>query len=161
MMTSVTSGRRGDGVDADHRRPLDGLPVSGATHRWACAVGRVVAASRDIPTLADWANVIGVSRRCLCSCCDLASAPAKASLDLGRLARTLRFPSPDGWRPEECLLSADPRTVVALLDRTGVRAYHRGQPPTVAQLLRSSASGLPPRVLDALLQHLGPLVRFS
>jgi hypothetical protein len=100
--------------------------------------------------------LLGVSRRCICNCCELVSAPAKASLDSARLARTLRYPSPDGWRPEEHLLSAEIRTVVALLDRAGVRQHHRRQPPTLAQVL--SPSGLPPRLIEALLWRLEPSI---
>jgi hypothetical protein len=121
-------------------------------------VVRVVAAPRDIPTLPDWATLIGVSRRHIFSCCELVSAPAKASLDSARLARTLRYPNPDGSRPEEHLLSAELRTVVALLDRAGVRQHHRRQPPSLTQLLSSPGSGIPPRLVSVLLRHLEPLI---
>jgi hypothetical protein len=136
-------------------RPDAVLPPPGdATERWASAVACVIAAPRDIPTLGDWATLLSVSRRCLCNWCALANVPTKASLDLARLARTVRLPSPDGWRPEAHLLISEPRTVLSLLDRAGVRHHYRRKPPAMSDVLSSPASGIPTRAIETLLRYL-------
>jgi hypothetical protein len=129
-------------------------PPGSARERWAAAVGRVIAAPCDTPTLGAWARLASVSRRSLCSYCQLAGASAKASLDLARLARTLRFRYPQGWRSEEHMVVSEIRTLLSLLDRTGLRHHYRCEPPAVVHVLSAPATGIPAPALDTLLRHL-------
>jgi hypothetical protein len=90
--------------------------------RWACVVAAVVTADEDIPTLEAWAAHVHMSQRTLCHRCRAARAPAKASLTLARLLRTLTVGDPRAWRPEDALSAVDPRTI----DRMWIRAPSTG-----------------------------------
>jgi len=132
--------------------PLDPANTDSATDRWIAAVAAVRRAGHDVPTVDDWASLIGVSRRSLYRLCAVVGVAPKASLNLARLARTLAARAAD-WRPEQSL-NADLRTVFALLDTTGLRPYHRKPVPTVDDLVSGVAWPLRPDVRAALARRL-------
>jgi hypothetical protein len=117
--------------------------------RWVSLVADVAMSPHDVPTIDDWARMVGLSRRSLYRLCEIVGVSAKSSLNVGRLARTLvRTATPD-WRPEQWL-AADLRTVVGLLEHAGVRAYHHETAPTIGQFLAATSVPIPPTVRASL-----------
>ena len=123
-----------------------GSPVD----RWVDALMSVFMAPTDVPTIDHWARLLGVSRSTLRNRCRAVGAGPKASLNVARIARTLRLGDPACWRPEDVLADLDPRTCLSLLEQTGLRAYHHAARPTISTLLAQMATGIPGSCLHAL-----------
>jgi hypothetical protein len=118
---------------------LSGAPQS----RWAHIVAAVVTADEDVATLDAWAARVHMNQRTLCHRCRAARAPAKASLTLARLLRTLTVGDPRAWRPEDTLSVVDPRTIDRIVSAAGLQGF-RGQPrPPAAALLTDPHSVIP------------------
>ena len=131
-------------------------PLDSPTDRWAAAVACVAIARLDVPTVAVWAAAAGMSRRSVYRLCETVETSAKPSLNVGRLARSVLRSAPDRWRPERSL-NADLRTVLGLLDKTGLRAYHDCVPPPMATVIDAAAWGLPVCLRDAVRHRLSAL----
>jgi hypothetical protein len=122
--------------------------------RWVMITSAVVYASTDTPNLRQWAKRVHVSRSTLCNRCHAAGAPAKASLTLARLVRTL-IARDSAWFPEAEMDIVDPRTLAGIMMTAGVPDYQSGRRPTLETILIGSAWPIP---LDARLA-LGAWVR--
>jgi hypothetical protein len=140
------------------RQPLAGYataePILTAASRLGDAVARVASALCDIATLDHWAALIHVSRRTLCFRCQAAGVSAKPSLNLGRLARTIVIGEQTVWRPEDFLVSFDPRTTISLLTQAGVRQWYGAEPPTIEELVLHLTWPMPPATRSALMEAL-------
>jgi hypothetical protein len=123
--------------------------------RWVEALMPVLAAPTDVPTIDHWARLLGLSRSTLCNRCRAVGAGPKASLNVARIARTLRLGDPACWRPEDALADLDPRTCLSLLEQTGLRASHHAARPTISMLLAQPVHGIPGSCLYALERAAG------
>ena len=87
--------------------------------RWVHLMVEVVDAEADPETLADWALLINMGVGTLREACRAAGVSAKKSLDLARVLRAVVRLQGRPWGPEAVLNCHDPRTLRALLSRTG------------------------------------------
>ncbi len=101
--------------------------------RWAHLVVEVVEAEADLATLAAWAHRVHVSVGTLRQVCRAVGVTGKRSLDLARVLRAVAKLEGDPWMPEAVLSCRDPRTLRALLVRTGCTDC--GGPLTLDSLL--------------------------
>jgi DNA-binding response OmpR family regulator len=91
-----------------------------ATVRWADAVAKILAASRDVRTIEQWAHEIGAAPGTIRNWCRTAKLSARRSLLLGRLLRAVHKSGGRIWRPEELLDVTDVRTLNKLLSLGGL-----------------------------------------
>lgn len=87
--------------------------------RWAHLIVEVVDAETDPKTLADWARSTHMGVGTLRGVCRAAGIGGKRSLDLARVLRAVVKLQGHPWVPEAVLNCCDPRTLRALLSRTG------------------------------------------
>lgn len=97
------------------------VPVSenSILDRWVHLIVKAVDAEADPETLADWARLTNMSVGTLREACRAAGVRAKRSLDLARVLRAIVKLQGHPWVPEAVLNCHDPRTLRALLSRTG------------------------------------------
>ena len=87
--------------------------------RWAHLIVEVVNAESDPKTLADWAHRTHMGVGTLRGVCRAAGMRGKLSLDLARVLRAVVKLEGHPWVPAAVLDCRDPRTMRALLSRTG------------------------------------------
>jgi hypothetical protein len=116
-------------------RNSDGLLHGHATQRGVAAIVGLVGARQDVPTIGQWARVVGLSSASLRAACRLAGLPARESLLLARMVRAVHESRHAEWDAAERLAVMDPRTLDRML--------------TAARLPRRAAGV----TLDHLLQH--------
>ena len=87
--------------------------------RWAQLIVEVVDAEADPETLAEWAGLIYMGVGTLREVCRAAGVRGKRSLDLARVLRAVVKLQGHPWVAEAVLNCRDPRTLRALLSRTG------------------------------------------
>lgn len=119
--------------------------------RWASLMLRVVHADADVETTAEWARHVHLSVGTLREACRAAGVPCKRSLDLARVLRAIVQLQGHPWTPEAVLNSRDPRTLRALLSRTGCRGA--GDSLTLEEFLNHQT------VIPGLASHLLALRR--
>ena len=154
LISGATS-RPAETVGGTPLRPVVAVDWPTALTRWAVAVTEVARADRDLPNLKSWARYVNLGRATLCNRCRLVGAASKASLNIGRLTRTLLLGSPDEWRPEHWLDIADQRTLNSLLGGAGLLSYHgQCRPPLESLFLGQKL--LRPRLMLCLRPWLDP-----
>ncbi len=87
--------------------------------RWVHLIVEVVDAEADPETFADWARHSHMGVGTLREVCRAAGVRGKRSLDLARVLRAVVKLQGHSWVPEAVLNCRDPRTLRALLSRTG------------------------------------------
>jgi hypothetical protein len=87
--------------------------------RWVQFIVEVADAEADPETLADWALHIHMAVGTLREVCRAVGVRGKRSLDLARVLRAVVRLHGHPWMPEAVLNCRDPRTLRALLARTG------------------------------------------
>jgi len=87
--------------------------------RWAQLIVEVVDAEADPESLAEWAGRVHMGVGTLREVCRAAGVRGKRSLDLARVLRAVVKLQGHPWVPEAVLNCHDPRTLRALLSRTG------------------------------------------
>lgn len=92
-----------------------------ATERWASCVLPLVMSDSDTRTIHDWGRAVGLSSSSLISRCRAAHISPKKTLDLARILRALRVTDGNIAELEEVLDIIEPRTLVRLLVRSGLR----------------------------------------
>jgi hypothetical protein len=115
------SGRHHDLRDVVVKRSLT-TPVSenSILDRWVHLIVEVVDAEADLETLTDWARHSHMGAGTLREVCRAAGIRSKRSLDLARVLRAVVRLQGHPWMPEAVLNCRDPRTLRALLSRTGI-----------------------------------------
>ena len=101
--------------------------------RWAHLIVEVVDAEADPVTIAEWARHTHMGASTLREVCRAAGVRGKRSLDLARVLRAVVQLQGHPWVPEAVLSCRDPRTLRALLSRTGCAAGD--DPPTPNEFL--------------------------
>lgn len=109
-----------------------------AATRWAAMVVTLLSAPIDVRTVSEWARLVGVSPTTLRDWCRLANASAARSLALGRVLRAVHISHGRPWRPAQLLRASDPRTLIRLLERSGLPASS-SVPVTVRDLLTAQS----------------------
>ena len=94
--------------------------LANPVERLAHAVLSVVRGPADVPTVAEWSAVAGLSQSGLYALAEIAGCHAKAALDFARLLRIVISAQGREAQFETELYSADIRTVRRLLRRAGV-----------------------------------------
>jgi hypothetical protein len=136
-------------------RHLTPVPLT-AAQRWADAVGRLAAAPADVRTLGRWAELVYLTRTTLLRRCEVVGAGAKASLELGRVARTLTLCRDTDWRPQNWL-EVDHRTLDKLLRRANLSATG-GDRPSLAALLDGFVPSIAPAARAAVERRLASII---
>lgn len=97
------------------------LPVTedSILDRWAHLIVEMVDADSDPATMADWAHRVHMGTGTLRELCRAAGVRGKQSLDFARVLRAVVRLENHPWVPEAVLSCHDPRTLRALLSRTG------------------------------------------
>lgn len=101
--------------------------------RWAHLVVEMIDAETDPQTLVEWAWHIHMGVGTLREVCRAAGVRSKRSLDLARVLRAIVKREGHPWVPESVLNCRDPRTLRALLSRTG--CTDRRDPLTLDEFL--------------------------
>jgi CheY-like chemotaxis protein len=89
--------------------------------RWGLFVLKAMHSDRDLKTLDQWAQFVGVSRSMLCESCRLVHVSPHDARDFARVLRAL-WRSGGKWQPEVDLDVADARTLRRLEWRAGLTA---------------------------------------
>jgi hypothetical protein len=110
----------------DDSRRFSALPqmadesqVSHASTRVASAIMCLVVSPTDAKSIAEWARVAASSSTTLRTWCNSARTKPKNALDFARLLRICNQPTEADWQPLERLNIVDPRTLCALVRRSG------------------------------------------
>jgi CheY-like chemotaxis protein len=116
------------------RRPFMPPVVAAAGYaasRWLSVVMPLVRNRLDVPTINDWARVVGKSTTTLKNCCTAVGVTAGNSLDFGRALRIVTLYAGRRCDWYAALAIAEPRTLAHFLARAGI-----GQTDAVPQLNR-------------------------
>jgi len=124
---------------------------------WAASIIAVVIRQEDVCAVAAWAAILRCSSRTLERRCELVGTTAKESLDFARLAPSLLVANPNRWYPQDCMETADPRTVAALLSRAGLSCFVGKPRPSVATLMERNMFGIRHEALEAVRERLTQL----
>jgi DNA-binding response OmpR family regulator len=113
-----------DGRGTDDMRP------GSAAERWALHVLKAAESPKDLKTIEDWAECVGVSYTSLRESCHVLGIPAREARDLMRVLRAVIKSRRHHCSPEVLLDVSDGRTLEKLLRQAGLtgEAAHRATP---------------------------------
>lgn len=107
-----------------------------AAERWAHAVVGLLHSESDARSIDTWGRAVGISRGALRTWCSAAGVPAKNSLDLARLLRSVMLSQGGPWDLFNTLDVIDSRTLRRLMIRGGIAEFrNRLQAPDVRSFL--------------------------
>lgn len=129
--------------------------VSHSAERVARAIVRGASSPRDLRTLNDWGQHVGVSRGALRVWCAAAGVPARSCLDFLRVLRAVLTPSHETWDLLSILDVVDQRSLTQLMSRGGIREM-RQRRPSLSDFLARQRFIQHQRLVQAIRRQLRP-----